>query len=176
MSMYNIVHGVNEFAGVWLEVLDLKTADAGRFRDCYLQPVADIGEWQKAGGGFEIHLFTRNGGGNRADHEEVTRRLRAHSLYLRDFDEAFDSTYATYVFRLSDFAKYVASKLVEAHPLEAVVPDPPGKRFSDFMKLMKTNPQDPHVQRVTEAMRPTLEALVEGGPSVVAVIDGEFDR
>jgi hypothetical protein len=148
MSLYNIVHGVNPFAGAWMMALQLKPISVGRFRDCYLQ---------RSGDGLEIHVFTRNGGFNRSDYEAITAQLQAHKLYVRDFDEEFDSTYATYVFRVPEEILQYVAQIVQMNP--EAVPDLPGKRFADFMQLMQTNPDDPQVQRVREAMRPTIEAI-----------------
>src|ERR1700712_5410738 len=78
-NLYNIVHGTNPYAGKLLELLGLTRAYTGRFRDCFMQ--ADTGE-------LEIVVYTRNGGGNRAQHEAVTAKLRAHPLYKRDYDAA----------------------------------------------------------------------------------------
>ena len=67
--------------------------------------------------GDEIHVYTRVGGGNRNcgfGEEE----LQQHPNYLRDEDDDFDSTYATYIFSVpnewkEDFEKIKGGKLKE---------------------------------------------------------------
>ena len=49
----------------------------------------------------EIHVYTRVGGGNR-NCEFGEEELQQHPNYLRDFDDEYDSTYATYVFSIPD--------------------------------------------------------------------------
>ncbi len=105
MSLYNMLNGMNPATFIILPMLGEKHPDEyPRFRDCFID-------------GKEIHIYTRVGGGNRNcgfGEEE----LQAHPNYLRDEDDDFDSTYATYVFSVpeewkSDFDKIVAGKLLE---------------------------------------------------------------
>jgi hypothetical protein len=90
MSMYNMVFGVSPAAPLLMAALNLKAADVGRFRDCYL---TDAGE---------IAVYTRNGGGNRDDYQDVFDALEKHPQYLRDEDDDFDCTYATIYFSVPD--------------------------------------------------------------------------
>ena len=62
-----------------------------RFRDAYLK---------KDNGVVCICIFTRMGGGNRESYEEVIRKLQAHPCYVKDYDDDFDETYATFCFHL----------------------------------------------------------------------------
>ena len=50
----------------------------------------------------EMFVYTRAGGGNRDDYAREIMGLQAHPLYVRDYDDPFDSTYATFVFRVPD--------------------------------------------------------------------------
>jgi hypothetical protein len=106
MSFYNLIHGVNSLQPVLCEILGLSAGtsdeskmDTGRFRDIYLNEDGTI-----------IHLFTRNGGGNRNcwnDDEDnnnsvlcdcpgciQTYLLKTHPNYISDIDDDFDCTYA----------------------------------------------------------------------------------
>ena len=89
MSMYNMINGVNPATFFILPMLGEKHPDNyPRFRDCFVE-------------NDEIHVYTRVGGGNRNcgfGEEE----LQSHPNYLRDFDDDYDSTYATYVFSVPD--------------------------------------------------------------------------
>lgn len=124
MSLYNALFGVNpakpilmaalrldgespdqfyekleEFSDKWGDY-DLSTSEAqallneakeskyfptGRFRDIY---------FNNEDGTPKIVLYTRNGGGNRDSYEYVFNLLESHPLYIRDYDDDFDSTYA----------------------------------------------------------------------------------
>lgn len=95
MDMYNIVmgDGKERDRGYLLasHPLGLMPDQFGRFRDAWC-------EWDE-NQVLRIAVYTRNGGGNRADHQEVTDALRAHPCYMNDRDDEFDTTYATYYFR-----------------------------------------------------------------------------
>lgn len=148
MSLYNLLFGRNPLAGVLMGVLDLTPGDVGRFRDCFLAK----GET----GALEIHIFTRNGGGNRDDYEDVTETLRAHANYLRDWDDDFDCTYATYAFAVPDaFADAVMT--LAGSP--GAVPDASTDRFQGFMDAAKNQPDSPDVRRVVDAITPVFEQI-----------------
>lgn len=90
MSMYNILFGQNPNTEVLLAIIGLKECDVERFRDC----------------GFEeggIFVYTRTGGGNRDDYPNEI--LTGSPYYLRDEDDDFDSTYATYHFNIPEEVK-----------------------------------------------------------------------
>ena len=154
MSLYNMIHGVNPLAGALLAALNLSPGDVGRFRDCFLARENDAED-----GELQIHIYTRNGGGNRDDYEGVTDALRAHPEYIGDSDDYFDCTYATYRFRVPEQLRDMLAALVAADP--AAVPSSPQERFQDFLEALRTKPEDPTVQRVTEAMRPVFEKIAE---------------
>ena len=95
MSMYDMVaaDGHQNLRGAFL-LAALDNPDIGRFRDAWVEKSAD--------GEPVIAIYTRNGGGNREDYEDVIADLQDHPLYLRDADDDFDSTYATFYFRTPD--------------------------------------------------------------------------
>lgn len=86
MSLYNMVMGVHPTANLVLEWLGLDVEDCGRFRDAYITK------------GGNVAVFTRCGGGNRDDYEDMFARMRTHPNYLYDEDDDFDSTFATIYF------------------------------------------------------------------------------
>lgn len=99
MGLYNMLHGVNENGGALLAALGLTADDFARFRDVWVD-----------GAEQTICVYTRLGGGNREcycdDHaanprcyQATIESLQAHPLYARDYDDDFDTTYATFVFR-----------------------------------------------------------------------------
>ena len=108
MALYDIAVGdghQQERGALLLRILGGPTV--ARFRDAWVE---------KGDGGPVIAIYTRQGGGNREcccgdmDREHVpgqcyaacNEALAAHPLYLRDADDGFDSTYATFYFRAPD--------------------------------------------------------------------------
>jgi len=93
MILYNIINeiinGIDPATIFILPMLGEKhPSEYPRFRDCFVED-------------DEIHVFTRVGGGNRnCGYGE--EELREHPNYLREFDDDFDDTYATYVFSVPD--------------------------------------------------------------------------
>jgi hypothetical protein len=92
----------------------LGNPDPGRFRDA----------WVEKGDGNQpvIAIYTRNGGGNRESYEDVIAGLQSHPLYLRDADDDFDSTYATFYFSTPD-------ELIEAFRVVAQEPVDTSERW-----------------------------------------------
>lgn len=89
MTMYNILFGKNPDTKDILASLNLTEENIERFRDCWID--------NRTG---EIVVFTRTGGGNREHFPNEI--LVNHPLYLRDEDDFFDSTYASYYFSLPE--------------------------------------------------------------------------
>ena len=89
MSMYHMIHGVNPLAEGLLFTLGYNSEQFGRFRDAFLVEVD---------GELRIQIFTRCGGGNRDDYEEVFEWAKDEPTYIRDFDDDYDCTYATIEF------------------------------------------------------------------------------
>lgn len=108
MSMYDLVAGDSHQRDRGAHLLAaLGNPDPGRFRDAWVEK-GDDGE-------PVIAIYTRNGGGNREcycsqeDHAEsgpctalVGQKFAEHPLHIRNADDEFDSTYATYYFRAPD--------------------------------------------------------------------------
>lgn len=147
-----MLHGQNPFAPVLFGWLNLSPDDVGRFRDIYLAKGAD--------GAPRVVVFTRNGGGNREDHEAITDALRAHPLYVTDYDDDFDCTYASYEFRVPDVWRAAAEGLMDDTP-------PPMERMRLLIEKLHAAPTDPESRRAVEAVRPLIEkiAAVLGKPA-----------
>ena len=105
MSFYNMMNGYNPACVFILPMLGRHQDDYPRFRDCF---VTDDGN---------IAVFTRVGGGNRnCGYGE--EELYEDEYFLTTYDDDFDSTYATYEFRVpgkwkSDFDKMMDGKFSE---------------------------------------------------------------
>jgi len=130
----------------------------GRFRDAWVE---------RDGEDLRYAIYTRNGGGNRPDYQEVTDRLRAHELYLADFDDEFDSTYATYYFRIPDAppahmveanGEWIAEwpRVLEAFARGAVDPVDMSEKWQEALDKMNTEGPTPEQ---AAAFAPIGEAL-----------------
>lgn len=144
MSLYNMLFGTNPAAGFLLGVLELETEKypTGRFRDIY---------FENEGGEPKVILYTRNGGGNREDYEDVFEALEKHPLYLTDYDDDFDSTYAYIEFKapqsVIDFFEDVKGEKFERV----------GERFQREIAEME-NGKEPNEQ-LTRFMKGFIETL-----------------
>jgi hypothetical protein len=72
-----------------------------RFRDCFV----DIDD-------KTINIYTRVGGGNRESHKDEIEELRKNQNYIRDYDDNFDNTFATFVFSIPEKWKIDFDKLI----------------------------------------------------------------
>lgn len=119
MSLYNLLFGMNPNTDVVLALLGLRQHDVERFRNVSLDLEAG-----------EISVYTRTGGGNREDYPQ--NALTSHPDYLRDKDDDFDSTYATFYLRIPqgmvDHAKCLAN------PSEHGIPAPLIRKVVEVMQ------------------------------------------
>lgn len=104
MSLYNMMCGFNP-ACIWvMPMLGRKQNEWPRFRDCFVRDGM-------------IEIYTRVGGNNRGcgyGEEELYKDPN----FVRTYDDDFDNTYATYVFRVpekwkADFEKIMDGKISE---------------------------------------------------------------
>ncbi|MFJ4932375.1 hypothetical protein ACIP8U_00690 [Streptomyces pseudovenezuelae] len=122
MSMYSLAVGdghQHDRGAVLLAALG--NPDPGRFRDAWVEKGEDDQP--------VIAIYTRNGGGNREDYEDIIDGLQSHPLYLRDADDDFDSTYATFYFSTPD-------ELVEAFRAVAQEPVDTDRRWMDAIAAL----------------------------------------
>jgi hypothetical protein len=68
------------------KLLDLSPSDFGRYRDIYT--TEDY-----------IVVYTRCGGGNRDEYDDVFMYMEDHPLYAYNEDDDFDCTYASFFFK-----------------------------------------------------------------------------
>lgn len=112
MSLYNMVCGVSPAAFFILPMLGKHPDEYPRFRDCF---TADPEHPEYDG---HIHVYTRTGGGNRDDYEAENAAMMDHPEYVANWDDSYDRTYASWVFRVpekwrADFDKIAAGRLPE---------------------------------------------------------------
>ncbi len=106
MSLYNMLFGTNEEAPVLLGMLSVNKEYFSRFRDVELIE-----------SGTKIRVFTRLGGGNREEYKENWDKIRKHELYLKDYDDEFDTTYAYIEFNIPEQYKETAKKMFKEEPV-----------------------------------------------------------
>ena len=111
MSLYNTINGVNPCTFFVAPLIaGHPQENIGRFRDCFLSD-DDKPEYNN-----HIFIYTRMGGGNRDDYNQQIEALQRNEFYVTDYDDDFDSTYATFVFKIpakfhDDVRLYKARKL-----------------------------------------------------------------
>lgn len=96
MSFYNMVNGFTPSCLIVLPMLGKHPDQYPRFRDCFLKD-EEHPEYD-----FKIHVYTRTGGLNRQDYEDDIKTLRETKGFITDFDDSFDSTFASWVFEVPD--------------------------------------------------------------------------
>jgi hypothetical protein len=108
MSLYNLMNGMNAELAILMSPFLPRPADQfPRFRNCFIQ--ADDYHGEAKG---DIFVYTRMGGGNREcwinepPHEakdcNACDANELEALAVARYDDEFDSTYSTFVFKVSD--------------------------------------------------------------------------
>lgn len=109
MSMFDLVIGNSGWPRALMDILwDITPEMVGRYRDHWLE--RDESGDEPA---LVLAIYTRVGGGNRADYAEGIAQMQALTTYVSDADDDFDNTYATFRFRLAKtdlFARMVAQE------------------------------------------------------------------
>lgn len=149
MSLYNALFGVNPLATLLLGMLNLDRGEVGRFRDCFLTKGDD--------GQPRIVIYTRNGGGNREEYQGVLDTLSKHPCWVRDYDDDFDSTYASIEFRVPEELRSLAEGLLG---LQGTPPESVSARFKELVDQIKAgDSSNPAVLRAKEIGKQISEAI-----------------
>ena len=96
MSLYNIMNGVNPATFFVLPMLGKHPDEYPRFRDCFLS------DDERPELADHIHIYTRTGGENRDDYESENQAMREMPGFVTDYDDSFDCTFASWVFRVPE--------------------------------------------------------------------------
>jgi len=107
MSLYHMLNGVTSATFFVLPMLGKHPDEYPRFRDCFLHD-AEHPEFDG-----HIQVYTRTGGGNRESYESENADMQEHPEFVTDFDDSFDCTYATWVFRVPDKWKADLDKIAD---------------------------------------------------------------
>jgi hypothetical protein len=106
MSLYNMIMGFNPACLLFLPMLGKHPDEYPQFRDCFIGS-EEHPEYDK-----HILVYTRIGGNNRSDYFDEINELRGMDNYVADYDDSFDSTFATFVFKVPDRWKEDFNKLI----------------------------------------------------------------
>ena len=90
--MYEMVCNINPDAGRVLNLIGLDPAfliEECRLRDVYLSKDRT-----------KVVIFTKIGGGNRESYSASIKRLKNFKGYIRDYDDDFDNTYASFEYQI----------------------------------------------------------------------------
>ena len=99
MSLYNMINGFNPACVLIMPMLGRKQDEYPRFRDCFVTEEKNIA------------IYTRVGGGNRnCGYGE--EELYDDENFLTTYDDDFDSTYATYEFKVPEKWKADFDKII----------------------------------------------------------------
>ena len=99
MSLYNMVNGFNPACVLIMPMLGRTQDEYPRFRDCFVTEEKNIA------------IYTRVGGGNRnCGYGE--EELYKDENFLTTYDDEYDSTYATYEFKVPEKWKDDFSKIL----------------------------------------------------------------
>lgn len=104
-----MVNGIQPSALYILPMLGKRHDEYPRFRDCFVGKLFTDSEKDQFGipvikhGEEEmISVYTRVGGDNREGYIKEINEMRAMPEYIEDFDDDFDETFATFVFRVPE--------------------------------------------------------------------------
>ena len=99
MSLYNMMNGFNPACVLIMPMLGRKQDEYPRFRDCFVTEEKNIA------------IYTRVGGGNRnCGYGE--EKLYEDENFLTTYNDDFDSTYATYEFKVPEKWKADFDKII----------------------------------------------------------------
>lgn len=149
LNLYDIFYPGGKDRGLLpMRVLRIaRYSDMGRFRDAWIER-SPLGQ-------LHVHIYTRNGGKNRADQADAIAWMRSHPWFERDEDDSYDRTYASFWFlvppgRLAGLETFVVDAVDT------------GKRWAEDMRKLEDGTIDPAVmQRGMDRLGPLLEQAMK---------------
>lgn len=150
MSLYNMLFNENQETAVLLGMLGVNKDFFARFRDVDL--IKD---------GTIIRVFTRLGGGNREYYEDEWDEIRCHSLYIKDYDDDYDETYAYIEFNIPEEYKETAKKMFKGEPLSFQ------EKFEKQLEDLK-NPNS-QASKVAEQIVDKINDAMESGNNIIGI-------
>lgn len=152
MSLYNTLFGMNEEMPVLLGMIGVNTEYFDRFRDVDL--IED---------GTKIRVMTRLGGGNREGYKDTWGKIRDHVLYITDYDDNFDNTYAYIEFKIPEKFKSTAKKMFKGEPISF------SERFNKELEEMNKPGTDAYkrAKKIAEKFANALNGDDEGNVHII---------
>jgi hypothetical protein len=174
VSLYNQLFGVNPLARVYgatLAVADMKESGKPKPSRCPSARLRDM--WtEKVDGDLRIVVYARTGGGNREAYDDEIQSARTHPLFVRDYDDTFDSTYMYFEFRVPDFAQ---EKLLELHEVFGPY-QRPEERWRSLLDKLDKMPPDAKEQAKAEAEDPDLKRAMDVGRQVLGLLSEKLEE
>jgi len=128
-GLYNSLFGVNPGSAIVLKILKAEgLGSIPRFRDAYIEFNEDTKK-------LEFVVFTRTGGGNREEYEGENDAMASHSLYLRDKDDDFDSTYAYFWFKVPEKYESLVASVYEEVGAKPAFQDAFNEKLEEIKRL-----------------------------------------
>ena len=155
MGLYDVVLGdghQGERGAVLLAMLG--NPGVGRFRDAWVEK-GDDGE-------PVIAVYTRIGGPNREDYAAVIDALAAHPQYIRDADDSFDATYATFWFRVPALARDALARV-------AVEPVDMSARWREAIARVQRGELRPAETAMMDQLAAALTDPSPDGPNIIRI-------
>ena len=156
-GLYNALFGVHPAAGLLLKILDIDHRAVGRFRDCFPNPEGD-----------RIIIYTRNGGGNRNDYLNVFAELAKHPCYVRDYDDDFDSTYASSEFRVPEDQTKIVKTITHVYDCT-----PPAEKWQKGLAELAAKTPGPLLDKATALAKEIGAAIQKGENAIIG--DNEME-
>ena len=152
MSLYNQLFGTNIDAFLLLAILGINKEYFERFRDAFL-----------CNNGKNIRIYTRTGGSNRIEYQENWKKIRKNPLYIRDYDDKLDNTYAYIEFNIPDKYKETAKKMFKEEPITV------WEKFNNECKEMKVpgTPAFNRAKEMAEKIMQQIENNENGGITII---------
>lgn len=156
MSLYNMLNGVNPATLHILPMLGKHPDEYPRFRDCFVGQLENDKELVDQFGIPEmkskinkderqISIYTRVGGGNREGYIKEIEQLRKMPGYVTDYDDDFDNTYATFVFKIpkkwyKDYDRITKDELISQEYKDQMIKVfPKLKKEIEKLEVIKNN-------------------------------------
>ena len=172
MSFYNMLFGVNHLAPLALAVAGLDSSnDVPRFRDAFFA--------KDDSGKTIVAIYTRTGGGNR-DFYESEAHCRANYPeyfkgedspsgpwnddlaklpgYLTDEDDDFDSTYATFYYKVEESFRPIIDMLDSLGALDS---ESPTEKFAKMLEQLRNVETTAATERVVRVGKAILKKILE---------------
>lgn len=153
MSLYNLLFEENEDADILLGMIGLNKSYFNRYRDVEL-----------IDNGTKIRVFTRLGGGNRKSYEDTWKKIRTYELYLGDYDNDYDETYAHIEYDIPEKYKSTAKAMFKGEPISFK------EKFEKELQNMDKEGTEAH-KRAEVIAKKFLDALNGEGDDGINIIE-----